>query len=177
MRIIGGTHRGRVLAEFPGSDIRPTADRVKESLFNILSPRIRGARVLDLFCGSGALGLESLSRGAAEAVFNDVSPGSVKVLEQNIKKLGVSCKVYRLDYLTCLGVLTTPFDIIFLDPPYRFDYALPALEQIGARGLLAEDGVVIYERDRPFTQRAEGFEVFDERNYGRTWLTFLRRKE
>lgn len=85
MRIIGGKHRGRILAEFKGEEIRPTADRVKESLFNVLSREIAGARVLDLFCGSGALGLECLSRGAEEAVFNDCSKDSVAVLKANIK--------------------------------------------------------------------------------------------
>ena len=80
MRIIAGKHRGRVLAEFAGKEIRPTSDRVKESLFQILAPRLAGARVLDLFCGSGALGLESLSRGAREAVFNDISAQSLVVL-------------------------------------------------------------------------------------------------
>ena len=83
MRIIGGRHRGRKLADFKGNDIRPTADRVKESLFNILSVRVVGASVLDLFCGSGNLGLESLSRGAAKAHFNDLSKDSLTVLKKN----------------------------------------------------------------------------------------------
>ena len=83
MRIIAGKHRGRVLAQFAGMDVRPTPDRVKESLFQILTPRLAGARVLDLFCGSGALGLEALSRGAKEAVFNDASASSAAICKKN----------------------------------------------------------------------------------------------
>lgn len=88
MRIIAGKHRGRALAQFAGKNVRPTADRVKESLFQILSARLVGARVLDLFCGSGALGLESLSRGAAEAVFNDRSKESLALLKKKFKRAG-----------------------------------------------------------------------------------------
>ncbi|MFR2944126.1 MAG: 16S rRNA (guanine(966)-N(2))-methyltransferase RsmD, partial [Lachnospiraceae bacterium] len=156
MRIIGGKHRGRVLTEFKGEAIRPTADRVKESVFNILSREIAGARVLDLFCGSGALGLECISRGAKEAVFNDCSKDSVAVLTANIKKLGEGevCTVRALDYLACLSALQGKFDIVFLDPPYRFDYGVKAAEEIARRGLLAEDGVIVYERDKPFEESA-----------------------
>lgn len=138
MRIIGGKYRSRVLAAFPGTDVRPTADRVKESLFGILSLKIYGARALDLFCGSGALGLECLSRGAREVVFNDVSRESLKLLEKNMKSLGIEkggeAKVYNLDYSAFLDAGREPFDLIFLDPPYRLEYGLPALSKIAARG-------------------------------------------
>ena len=154
MRIIGGKYKSRVLAEFPGTDVRPTGDRVKESLFNILSLKIGGARVLDLFCGSGALGLECLSRGAKEAVFNDFSSESIRLLEKNMKALGVvkgaEGKVYTLDFSVCLDGLKGGFDLIFLDPPYRFEYGVPALEKIARRGLLNENGIAVYERDKPF---------------------------
>ena len=180
MRIIGGKHRGRVLTEFKGEAIRPTADRVKESVFNILSREIAGARVLDLFCGSGALGLECISRGAKEAVFNDCSKDSVAVLTANIKKLGEGevCTVRALDYLACLSALQGKFDIVFLDPPYRFDYGVKAAEEIARRGLLAEDGVIVYERDKPFEESAaenSGLHVADVRKYGKTYVSFLRK--
>ncbi len=180
MRIIGGKHRGRVLTEFKGEAIRPTADRVKESVFNILSREIAGARVLDLFCGSGALGLECISRGAKEAVFNDCSKDSVAVLTANIKKLGEGevCTVRALDYLACLSALQGKFDIAFLDPPYRFDYGVKAAEEIARRGLLAEDGVIVYERDKPFEESAAenfGLHVADVRKYGKTYVSFLRK--
>lgn len=180
MRIIGGKHRGRVLTEFKGEAIRPTADRVKESVFNILSREIAGARVLDLFCGSGALGLECISRGAKEAVFNDCSKDSVAVLTANIKKLGEGevCTVRALDYLACLSALQGKFDIVFLDPPYRFDYGVKAAGEIARRGLLAEDGVIVYERDKPFEESAaeiSGLLVADVRKYGKTYVSFLRK--
>ncbi len=180
MRIIGGKHRGRVLTEFKGEAIRPTADRVKESVFNILSREIARARVLDLFCGSGALGLECISRGAKEAVFNDCSKDSVAVLTANIKKLGEGevCTVRALDYLACLSALQGKFDIVFLDPPYRFDYGVKAAEEIARRGLLAEDGAIVYERDKPFEESVAenfGLRVADVRKYGKTYVSFLRK--
>ncbi len=181
LRIIGGQFRSRVLASFKGEDIRPTADRVKESLFNILSPRLYGARVLDLFCGSGALGLESLSRGAREAVFNDVSEDSLAVLRKNIAMLDVQekAKVYRLDYAQCLSAVRGPFDIIFVDPPYRSAYGMDAVARIARRGILSAEGVVVLERDMPCADEtpAAPFVLADERKYGKTYLSFFSRRE
>ena len=176
MRIIGGTHRGRKLAEFKGSDIRPTADRVKESLFNILSKKVVGAAVLDLFCGSGNLGLESISRGAKSVHFNDISKESLAVLKKNVAALGAQplCRVTNLDYLACLSSAAECYDLIFIDPPYAKDFGVTALETIAARNILAQDGVVIYERDRAFSGEVKGMEKFDERKYGKTYLTFFR---
>lgn len=176
MRIIGGTHRGRKLAAFEGEDIRPTSDRVKESLFNILSDSVRGAAVLDLFCGSGNLGLESLSRGAAAVHFNDISKDSLALLRKNVAAMGVvgACTVTNYDYLTCLGTAKKKYDIIFLDPPYRFDYGVHALKAICDYGLLNPDGVVIYERDRAFSGDGFNLEKYDERKYGKTYITFFR---
>lgn len=175
MRIIGGTHRGRKLAEFKGSDIRPTADRVKESLFNILSQKVAGAAVLDLFCGSGNLGLESISRGAKSVHFNDVSKDSLAVLKKNIAALDAQqlCRVTNLDYLACLAGAAEKYDLIFIDPPYAKEFGVPALEIIARRALLKEGGVVIYERDRAFDGEVDGLEKFDERKYGKTYLTFF----
>lgn len=178
MRIIGGKYRGRVLVSFEGEAVRPTSDRVKESLFNILSNRIYGAKVLDLFCGSGSLGLESLSRGAGSVHFNDAAKTSIEILRKNLQKLGegkqsVSCR----DYALCLDYLSEPFDLIFLDPPYAIDAGEKALKKIAQKGLLAKDGVAVYERDRLFKGEIEGLEVFDSRKYGKTYLTFFRVKQ
>lgn len=179
MRIIGGKYRSRALAEFEGEAVRPTSDRVKESLFNILSFKIIGARVLDLFSGSGALGLESLSRGAKEVVFNDCAKASVAILKKNLATLKVSvgeeAKIFNYDYLTCLEQARGQFDLIFIDPPYRFDYGEKALACIARRGLLSENGIAVYERDRPFKEEISGLEKYDERKYGKTYLTFFRR--
>lgn len=181
MRIIGGKYRSRVLAEFEGEAVRPTSDRVKESLFNILSLRLIGSRVLDLFSGSGALGLESLSRGAREVLFNDCAKASVAILKKNLAALKVSvgeeAKVSNCDYLVCLEQARGQFDVIFIDPPYRFDYGEKALACIARRGLLSENGVAVYERDRSFAGEVEGLEKYDERKYGKIYLTFFRRAQ
>lgn len=181
MRIIGGKYRSRVLAEFAGDDVRPTSDRAKESLFNILALKLYGARVLDLFCGSGALGLESLSRGAKEVVFNDNAKTSIAILKKNLSALKIQAngednKIYNFDYLTCLENLRGAFDLILIDPPYRFDYGEKALKKIAERGLLSENGIAVYERDRPFEGEIEGLEKYDERKYGKTYITFFRRQ-
>ena len=174
MRIISGKYRGMKLAEFSGSEIRPTADRIKESLFNILYGKFAGARVLDLFCGSGNLGIESLSRGAHSVHFNDLSPRSVAVLRGNLDKLKAeNFTVTNLDYSACLARVKG-FDIIFIDPPYASEAGVRALEIIGANSLLNEGGVAVYERDIPFRGEIVGLEKYDERRYGKTYLTFFR---
>lgn len=180
MRIIGGKYRSRVLAEFNGESVRPTSDRAKEALFNILALKLYGARVLDLFSGSGALGLESLSRGAKEVVFNDYSKDSLAILKKNLTALkipvgGEEAKLTNSDYLVCLEMVRGAFDLIFLDPPYRFDYGEKALQKIAEKGLLTENGIAVYERDRPFEGEISGLEKYDERKYGKTYFTFFKR--
>jgi len=180
MRVIGGKYRSRVLAEFAGENVRPTSDRAREALFNILSLKMYGARVLDLFAGSGALGIESLSRGAKEVVFNDCSKDSVAIIKKNLNTLkipinGEDAKVMQADYLACLQQVRGAFDIIFLDPPYRFDYGEKALVKIAENRLLTENGIVMYERDVPFEGEITGLEKYDERKYGKAYLTFFRK--
>lgn len=177
MRIIGGKYRGRVLAEFKGEAVRPTSDRAREALFNILATKVSRARVLDLFCGSGAFGIEAISRGASEVVFNDKSADSVKLAKANLQKVGAVeiFTVYSSDYLACLARLSGTFDIIFLDPPYKEEFGQRALAKIAERGLLSDGGVVIYERDRAFEENIDGLEKYDERKYGKAYLTFFRK--
>ena len=172
MRIIGGKYRGKVLASFKGSDIRPTADRVKESLFNILAPEISGANVLDLFCGSGSVGLEAISRGADYVVFNDVSKDSLAVLKKNCAALRVDPKIYNLDFKELLSVLDVTFDVIYIDPPYKSGFGREALSIIAKRSLLNTGGVAFFESDRPFEGEV-GLVPYDERKYGATYLTFF----
>lgn len=173
MRIISGKYRGMVLAEFKGRDIRPTADRVKESLFNILAGDIAGARVLDLFCGSGNLGIECLSRGADFVQFNDISKESIAVLKKNLARVEGEYTVTNLDFRTCLSA-RKKFDIIFIDPPYAEEFGSEALEII-ANGNLTQNGIAVYERDRAFTGQT-ALELYDERKYGKTYLSFFRSK-
>lgn len=176
MRIIAGKHRGRVLSEFRGNDVRPTADRVKESLFQILSDRLAGARVLDLFCGSGALGLESLSRGAKEAVFNDISNDSLSILRKNLAALRETGTVSRADFRDCLMHMRGRFDVIFCDPPYKEDCIDEVLSRILQRDLLSPGGVVVWESEREEVAPA-GWVRSDVRNYGRTKICFFQRSE
>lgn len=170
MRVISGKYRGLTLAEFKGSNVRPTADRVKESLFNILSVRVVGARVSDMFCGSGNLGIECLSRGAEFVHFNDISKDSIALLKKNLSRIEGNYKITRGDFSVCLS---GEYDLIFIDPPYASDAGAKALE-ICARHL-SDNGVAVYERDRSFAGQIDGLELFDERKYGRTYLSFFKR--
>lgn len=177
MRVIAGKYRSRVLAKFDGEDIRPTSDRVKESLFGILTPVIRNSSVLDLFCGSGNLGIEAISRGAKRVVFNDISKDSVSVLRKNLSALKITeAEVYNEDYKRLLATVGGKFDIIFCDPPYKADYADEVFGAVTERGLLTEDGVIVYEREAPVECRLPDLYVSDVRRYGRTVLTFIKKK-
>lgn len=174
MRIIAGKHRGRVLSQFRGMDIRPTADRVKESLFQIIGDRLVGARVLDLFCGSGALGLESLSRGAKEVVFNDVSRESLAVLQKNLTALREEGLIMQSDYAACLMRVRGKFDVIFCDPPYQMDCREDVLSRILQYDRLAAGGIVIWESERE-EEAPAGWQRSDLRRYGRTKIAFFTR--
>ena len=175
MRIISGRYRGMVLAEFKGESIRPTADRVKESLFNIIQSRILNAKVLDMFCGSGNLGLECLSRGAEFVHFNDISGDSLQVLKKNLSKIAGNYKITNCDFSCCLK--EDKYDIIFIDPPYASDAGINALKLIAKGNNLSEDGIAVFERDRAFDGEVYGLEKVDERKYGKTYLTFFKKGE
>ena len=176
MRIISGRYRGRVLSEFKGEDIRPTADRVKESLFNIISSRVSDARVLDMFCGSGNLGIECISRGAAFVHFNDISKDSIALLKKNLTKIEGNFIITNSDFSVCMKA-GAKYDLIFIDPPYASDSGINALKLIASGNNLNDDGIAIYERDRSFDGEIAGLEKFDERKYGKTYLSFFRRGE
>lgn len=174
MRIISGKYRSLVLAEFKGEDIRPTADRVKESLFNIIAPRVPQSRALDLFCGSGGLGLECISRGSEFVHFNDISADSIKVLQKNLSRIkDNNYKVTNRNFADCLATVDGKFDLIFLDPPYKLEAGREALEIIARRNILSGDGIVILERDRAFDGEISGLALYDERKYGKTYLSFF----
>ena len=149
MRVIAGSARSLKLKTLPGNDIRPTTDRNKETLFNILSPFIPGSRFLDLFSGSGGIGIEALSRGALEVYFIDSSFNSIKILEENLKftRLRDNAKVLRAGYLTGLSTLTGTggFDIIFMDPPFSKGLEKAALSFIAEKDLLKDDGKIVVE--------------------------------
>ncbi|HMG76446.1 MAG TPA: 16S rRNA (guanine(966)-N(2))-methyltransferase RsmD [Pyrinomonadaceae bacterium] len=153
MRIIAGKYRGRKLKSPPSLETRPTSDRLRETLFNVLAPRIKGARFLDLCAGSGAVGIEALSRGAAHATFVDQSRGMCALVEANLETLGVDKGEVDVVSAEAFEFLRRhakkeagPFDIVFFDPPYAMDYE-STLDYVGehAESLLAEGGVVIVE--------------------------------
>lgn len=152
MRIISGTARGRQLATFTGTGIRPTPDRVREALFSILTSRLGtfdGLKVLELFAGSGAQSLEAVSRGADSAVVVDSSPQSIKLIEENVKrcKFEAQTRIVKQDVSTALPRLKceAPFDLILLDPPYNQDLISKALSAIESLQLLSEDGIICAE--------------------------------
>ena len=183
MRIISGNARGTKLETLEGLDTRPTLDRVKEALFSIIQNYIYEANILDLFSGSGALALESLSRGASFAVCCDSSRKAIEIIKQNAKKthLEDKVKIVNKDYKQCLNELENiKFDIIFLDPPYKTDYALDAIKIIMKNENLKQDGIIVFETDREqeYIESTQEFaRIKDLRKYGRVTLVFLGRKE
>ena len=179
MRIIAGEAKGRKLYAPGGEDTRPTADRIRESVFGILGPRVLEARVLDLFGGTGALALEALSRGAARATIVDSSVKAIACIRRNAEAvLGADmarAEIFRADYRQAIERLAQPFDLVFLDPPYRMETAYgDALTRLRQRGLLAEGALAILERaEARAIALPEGFSVRDARRYGETCVEFI----
>jgi len=169
LRIIGGEWRGRKLRFADGEGLRPTTDRVRETLFNWLAPLIHGARCLDLFAGSGALGLEALSRGAGEMVFVDNNPAAIAALKENLALLKVdNAAVIRGDALAYLRGEARTFDVVFLDPPFRRDLLQPAIKLLGEQPWLAE-GARVYlelESEEPLPELPSGWEVLRSKQAG-----------
>ena len=172
MRVIAGHWGGRRLQAPRGDATRPTSDRVREALFSVLGARVDGARVLDLFAGSGALGLEALSRGAAEATFVDSAPVAIRTVRANLEALGGTAEVRRADALRYLGSASgaaRQYDLVFLDPPYRLAGRLGSELTAALPAVLAPGAAVVAESDR----RAPldlGLPLEDERRYGDTLI-------
>jgi 16S rRNA (guanine966-N2)-methyltransferase len=170
MRVIAGRHGGRRLQAPAGEATRPTADRVREALFSILGPRVEGARVLDLFAGSGALGIEALSRGAASATFVESSPAAVRVLRANLDALGEDAEVVRADALRWLhgaARAARQYDLVLLDPPYRRGAALGPGLGAALPAVLADGAVVVAESDHRVPLELP-IALIDDRRYGDT---------
>lgn len=174
MRIIAGKWRGRPLRTPKGFTVRPTSDRVREAIFDILGDRVAGAATLDLFAGSGALGLEALSRGAPSAVFVESDPGAFGILRGNIESLGApGAESLHLDYRQALRRLRARgmrFDLVFLDPPYGRGMAAESAEGLGRAGLLESGATVVVEEAArtPDAVFPEGWEAVADRRYGDT---------
>ncbi len=183
MRIIAGTARSLPLKAVEGADTRPTTDRIKETLFNIIAPEVPDAVVLDLFAGSGAIGLEALSRGAKRAVFVDHSRKAAAVIRENIHFTGFDdqCEVRCLDFLAALKALTEKerFDLVFLDPPYGKGLAACALSALSESDLCEDEALVIVEESMDFHPEelaSDGFEIVREKKYKNNQHIFLRRR-
>ncbi len=178
MRVIAGTYKGRKLESPDSYDIRPTTDKAKEALFSILMNETAGARVLDVFAGSGALGIEALSRGAAECVFIDHSRQSVALIKRNLAACGVTepARVIAGDYRKALAGLGGRFDIILMDPPYGQSLLEEAFRLIHEQSLLSEGGVIVCEhrKEEELPEEICGFQKEKERRYGIVKLSIYR---
>ena len=177
MRIVAGKYRGRKLTPPSDDSVRPTTDRIKETVFNILQWDVEGARVLDLFAGSGALGIECLSRGAAEVVFADKSPASVALIRQNLKGIEGSYRVLTADFTGVLRSGEDKFDLIFVDPPYKSGLGELAVDAAFDLGRVAEGGTVVYEHssELPFKCAREDVKV-RTKVMGSVTVEFIRKK-
>lgn len=184
MRVIAGSAKRRRLLTPTGRSIRPTADRVKEALFNILAVKIPDARFLDLFAGTGSIGIEALSRGAAWVVFVERSPRAVYLIRENLRRTGMNQKslVLGQDALAALNLLGRRgerFDVIYIDPPYKKGYETKALRSIAGGYLLAPGGLAVCESDcrDELPEEVDGLVLVRRERYGDTVLSFYRAVE
>lgn len=183
MRVISGKNKGTKLYTLEGLNTRPTLDRVKESLFNIINFDLPGCTFLDLFAGSGAIGIEAASRGAGKVIMCEKSKDAVKIINMNLEKtrLKDSIKLFNEDFEKCISKLDEKIDIVFLDPPYKSDYAYVASKLIIENDLLKEDSIIILETDSEQTVENQfeklSLEEFDKKKYGRVHLLFYKIKK
>lgn len=184
MRIIAGLARGRKIITPEGTGTRPTSDRVKESIFGILQFKLSGKRVLDLFAGSGSLGLESLSRGASYCVFVDKDNGSIQAVSKNVKSLGFEsqCDILQADFAQAIKRLSSrrsQFDFIFMDPPYAAGILEQAVDFVLANNLLSDGGTIVAEHaaGKMAWENIKTCDIYDTRTYGNTAVSFIRKAE
>jgi 16S rRNA (guanine(966)-N(2))-methyltransferase RsmD len=184
MRIIAGNFRGRKLVSPKNSPIRPTSDRVKEALFNMIGPKIPGSRVLDLFAGTGSLGLEAISRGAEYAVFVEKNAVSVKTLNENIWLLNIreDCEIIMADAVDALSRLDAKnitFDIVFVDPPYWENLYKKVLSALAGYDIIKNGGLVIFEHpsDIDIDKDKHSFVPIKKKRYGSTSISILAKED
>src|SRR5512137_2873741 len=180
MRITGGIGRGRTLRVPAGENVRPTSDKVKQALFNILGDRVQGSVFLDLFAGAGGIGIEALSRGAERVVFVEGARESLETVKHNIEQAGFGDRAEAVlaKVEPFLKKTSGPYDIVFLDPPYAMEM-LPLLQLVDHSGLLKPDAIVIAEhfKKQPSPVRAGELELYREATYGDTVLAFYRTRD
>jgi 16S rRNA (guanine966-N2)-methyltransferase len=180
LRITGGECRGRIIEAPDGLDVRPTASKIRQAFFNILSNIVDGAAFVDVCAGSGLMGLEALSRGAASLIAIEENRSMVKIIQANIKKLefGEQAEVIAADAKKALPLLKArEADIIFADPPYKSQLAEPILKIVASQGLLTDHGVLAIEHaaDQRLPEKLENLVNYDRRKYGQTAVSFFRR--
>lgn len=180
MRVISGTARGRRLKELPGMDTRPTTDKVKESLFNIIQFDIEGRKVLDLFGGTGQLGIEALSRGADRCTFVDTNRQAVAVMRENVAMVGFGDRatVQQGDAMAFLSGCREKFDLIFLDPPYQTQLLENGIQAVAKFDILSEHGIMVCESalEKPLPELDVPYEKGKEYRYGKIKLTVYHRQ-
>ncbi len=183
MRIIGGKAKGTKLYTLDGNHTRPTLDRVKESLFNIIQTRTSNSVFLDLFSGSGAIGLEAASRGAKKVILCDSSKEAIQIIKKNIQKTHLEEKIecYQLPFKKLLDdKINEKIDIIYIDPPYKTDFIYESLKQILSKSIIHENTLIIVETDdeKKIIEQIKLLEldIVDHRKYGRAHLVFLKKK-
>ena len=179
MRVITGLARGRKLGELKGKETRPTTDKVKESIFNIIQFDIEGRRVLDLFAGTGQLGIECLSREAASATFVDARNDAVRLIRENLKSTGLeeNATVLTADYASMLASCREKYDLVFLDPPYETKLLERALDLISQFDILREHGIIVCESaaDKTLPELSAPYSKYREYRYGKIKVTVYHR--
>lgn len=173
MRIIAGKYRGTKLSPPKSTNIRPTGDKVKQAIFTKLQFFVNDKVVLDLFSGSGALGIEALSRGAKFVYFVDKSRESIALTRKNLEKINGGYKVIFSDYQSALKSFLEPFDLIILDPPYASGVYENCLQIIYEKNLLAKDGIIVCERDQTKPINSTLFDLIDSKNYGKVSVDYF----
>lgn len=181
LRVISGEFKGRKLYSVRGLSTRPSAERLREAVFNILSPRIRHANFLDMFAGTGAFGIEALSRGAHSAVFIEKSPSALTIIHKNVELCGITnrTKIIRWDAiknLNCIKNIIPPFDIVFMDPPYEQNLIEPAIGNLLSTHSLIPNALIIIEHSihETILQRFQQIMLIDQRKYGKSLVSFFK---
>lgn len=167
MRVVSGKYRGKKLKEFDLDSTRPTLDRVKESIFNLIQFDVADAVVLDLFAGTGALGIEAISRGAKKTYLVDFNSSAIKIIKENLKGIDGEFEVHHKDYLSFLDSINGNFDIVLLDPPYKTDFGIKAIKILIQKNLLNKNAIIIFEtsEDKDFYFSFDGFKI-SKKKYG-----------
>ena len=173
MRVISGKYRGKRLNSPIGNDVRPTADKVKESIFNVIQFDLTGCRFLDLFAGSGSIGIEAISRGAKHTLFADNSKASIDLIKSNLKGIDDDYKVLNRDFKDALYCANGKWDFIFVDPPYKSDYICEICETVKQRDMLDKDGYIIYEHSQNEYDLPDGMCICKRKQFGIVTVDYI----